>query len=209
MKRTPSPPRAAVLIFFFLIAGAIFVFNGLYQAPDTEGFVLNLLAVSTRDLLFTLLILSGLTVILLLPWKRYREQWLYIFVFLIISSLAFAAGKWLWRKHQIAEFFGDYRQGKIIFAGASDGLGDEFYNIKSFSLFDRKFRKEPKAQFEQELKKERRMFFADSVKWSPNSEFFIYDYVYDRDDLPKIFVANAKTGATILLTAGISPFWVR
>lgn len=210
MKNWLSPPRAAVLIFSFLIAGALFVFNGIYTAPDTEGFILNLMAVSARDLLFTLLALSGLTAILLFPWKRFRRQWLTIFVFLITSSLVLTAGRAFWQKYQIAKFFGDYREGKIIFAAASDGLRDEFYNIKSFSLANRRFREDSKEQFEQALKKEREMLLgSDFVKWAPNSEFFVYEDVYDRDDLPKIFVANIKTGATILLTAGLSPFWIR
>lgn len=48
-----------------------------------------------------------------------------------------------------------------------------------------------------------------AFNWSPNSRFIVYDYAYDRDDLSKIFVADIKTGQTILLSEGANPIWVK
>lgn len=46
------------------------------------------------------------------------------------------------------------------------------------------------------------------IRWSSDSRFIAYEYDYDQDDLPKIFVSEIETGKTLLLAAGNSPLWL-
>ena len=186
-----------------------------------------------------------------LPFKNYRNVLLPIFLFFIAFSFVIVGAKEIWHKYQLNNFFGNYKEGEIIFNSNENMFSGEI-NIKSFSLVDKKLKQYTEKRYKQELEKKQK--FIKNIKenfspnnqysigydrnsfvyyvidkkinksifklkhwaiskfvfnWSPNSRFIVYDYAEDRDDLSKIFVADIKTGKTILLSAGSKPFWVK
>ena len=191
-------PRAALLgdpvYILFLIFLEIIAFFGTYQAPNLTANLINLFAMPSA-FLFGALCGAVILTTFMMFFIRFRFKEIgWGFIGLILISFIIPAGRELIYQRQIDIFFGDHRQGKILFASERFFSSDCRKKWASFDLSDRRFHAcyGDKDMQEGDLQ---------------NSDFLLSEYSYDKDDLSKVYVTNKKTGKILLLAAGESPVW--
>lgn len=197
-----TPFSTAIFVFSYLLYLFGFAYVAVYQAPDLSGTLANLSVIPGPFLCCALWVMAILMAILMFFMGIDRKAVSFSFCILVMMILSFVAGKELVNRYKLAKFFGDCKEGKIIFISPYKTKKQPYV----FHLAERKFEKFPKKQFEQIS---RRLPKWSVEAFSPDSNFKVYEYAYDRDDLSKIFVTNPKTGKTILLAAGENPIWIK
>ncbi|KAF0132682.1 MAG: hypothetical protein FD145_1594 [Candidatus Saganbacteria bacterium] len=189
----------AVFLFILFVFQAGVFFNAIYTAPNFSGLIQNIYLIPFAVLTIFFGIIIFLILLTLFFMGIDNKKLIWVFLGMIIFSHSIIFGKELYHRHIMGRFFGDYKDGGIVF--------NETFTINNrqylFSLLDRKFKDITNANFEKKVnmtpqKRENNAF----------QEFIASEYAYDRDDLSKIFITNRKTGETILLASGENPVWV-
>lgn len=244
--------------FLWFLIICIFVVNILtdyfclvFSSPHTGDVIgLNCKALRNTYLYKIIWVIISIIIILLIPFKKFRNVLFPTFAVLIIGFFTYILFVNFYDRYQLIKFFNGYKESKIIFYSDDNSWNYNPNETVSFSLSDKLFRKNLIDVNKQELEKESqiytnivkekyqfsrfgngdsaRLFILDTennkkifvfdkmaiwgireIRWSPDLRFIVFDYAYDRDDLSKIFVADIKTGKTILLSAGSNPYWVK
>lgn len=185
------------IVFIFISSYCLFVFGllyiGVYQAPDFRGTLANFSTIPSPFLLMLFYGISFFSVSLMFLMKINNNILVSLLLFTIGISSGFVLLKEIHYRYQLENFFGNHREGGIAFSSTYSEDKPPYV----FRLADRWFERFPKNDF------------AKTETPSPGSNFVVYAYSYDRDDLSKIFVLNKKIGKTILLAAGENPIWIK
>lgn len=193
------PFFVAFFVFAYLVFFEVLLFLATYQAPNIEGTLLNLCAIPISNLFKALWGASLFTVVVLFIMGIEKNKIFRSYSVLFLFSSLCPMGQEIWHKNQINEFFGNYKEGKILFMSEHSFASGCFTDPVAFVLAKKEFTKYHPGKIPRNKVADR----------SPNSEFMVYESAYDRDDLAKICVANKKTGKIIILAAGQSPIWVK
>lgn len=188
-----APYFIAIFIFSYALFTLGLLYIGGYQAPNLKGTIANFYVIPNLFLLYTLWGISTFTVFLMFFMKINNKILVSLLLFTIGISSGFVLLKEIYYRYQLEIFFGNYREGGIAFSSTYSEDKPPYV----FHLADRRFKRFPKNDF------------TKTETPSPGSNFMVYAYSYDRDDLSKIFVLNKKIGKTILLAAGENPIWIK
>lgn len=191
----------ALFVFLYMVFVLAFFCVISNEAPDLAGVIANLSVTPTLFLLCALWIICIITGALMFLLRVDKKTSACICCGVVILSSGFVTAKELHFRYKTADFFDGYREGRIVFA-TSYTIDQKPY---VFCLADLKFKRFSENEFERIRNKPRCL---TTKTFSPDSNFMVYEYAYDKEDLSKIFVTNLKTGQTILLAAGEDPVWV-
>lgn len=194
------------IVFIFIFSYCLFVLGlvyiGVYQAPDLGGALANFSVIPSPFLLQTLYAISISTITLMFLMKINIKTLALILFFAMGISSGLILAKELHFRYKLEQFFGDYREGGIVFSSSYSTNNKPYI----FYLSDRKFKRFSAGDFAQMLNK---LEGWSTETLSPDSNFMAYEDSYDRDDLLKIFLVNKNNRKTILLAAGENPIWMK